>query len=88
MLDLTEVHFKQGYFRFENYRLLLSMPGFANSFITDLRTKLASQGMVLSSQDEACEGYLTCSMSIQAKKRKSDLVMLSDGTRPLQSMKN
>lgn len=57
MLDLTEVHFKQGYFRFENYRLLHSSLGFANSFITDLRKKLASQGMVLSSQDEAYEGY-------------------------------
>lgn len=55
MLDLTEVHFKQGYYRFENYRLLLSIPGFANSFIIDLTTKPASQGMVLSSQDEAYE---------------------------------
>lgn len=59
MLDLTEVHFKQDYFKFENYRLLLSISGFANSFIIDLRTKPASQGMVLSSQDKAYEGYLT-----------------------------
>lgn len=59
MLDLTEVHLKQGYFRFGNYRLLLSILGFANSFIIDLRTKRASQGMVLLSQDEAYEGNLT-----------------------------
>lgn len=43
MLDLTEVHFKQGYFRFENYRLLLSILGFANSFITDLRQNLQAR---------------------------------------------
>lgn len=85
MLDLTEVQFKQGYFRFENYRPLLSIPGFANSFITDLRTKPASQGMVLSSQDEA---YEDSDMSIQAKKRKNDLAMLSTGTRTLYTMKN
>lgn len=41
MLHLTEVHFKQDYFRFENYRL-------ANSFIIDLRTKPASQGGMVS----------------------------------------
>lgn len=58
MLDLTEVHFKQGYFRFENYRPLLAILGSANSFINDLRTKPASQGMVLSSQDEAYRGHL------------------------------
>lgn len=44
--------------------------------------------MVLSSQDEAYEGYLTRSMSIQAKKRKNNLAMLSGGTRPLYAMKN
>lgn len=83
MLDLTEVHFKQGYYRFKNYRLLLSIPGSANSFTIDLRTKPASQEMVLSSKDEACEGYLTWSVSIQAKKMKNDLAMPASSTRPL-----
>lgn len=87
MLDLSQVCFKQIdlCLKITDYYFLVWILQIAPSLISG--QNLQAREWLLS-QDEVLEGYLTRSMSIWGKKKKNELAMLSNGTRPFYAINN